>query len=254
MVDLFGWATLLSFGQAWLPICVLSGIICCLRARNQGHTKGVYCSLGLLLGPGALPVVWIATHENLTSPTGLGLNATVSKPVPSAALVAWKKLYLSCQELQLGLLLGVGVGLFLNFTQAMTYFLPQFFFPDHLHTHPSRPMVGEDSIRIAWILVALLSPTLVYLAANRWMRSRLLDRILFLYAYQSAGERWRELVPSNLKRPADSDFEDPNKLHQQFEERIRQCSPRTVMLALILLFVMVMAFFTLGAVAYQDCL
>jgi len=222
VVDASNWELALSFGQAWIPACIVSGLWCTVRASRQGHSRAQYFALGLLLGPGAIPVVRLATREDFKSLTGTGLSRAVPAPEKSQQQHLWGELSRRQRELRLGLVVGVGGGLLLNLSQAMTHFLPEVFATDHRlrYSEASSQVDWEWALRAIWIFLALVGPTLAYLAMESW-------------------------------RPADRDPIDPEVLQRGFETQILDWSPRFIPLLLVLFFVLVLAGCTVGAVVLQ---
>ncbi len=224
MVDGSGWAIALSFGQAWIPACLLSALWCALRANRQGYRKAQYCALGLLLGPGAIPVVWLATRKERLPSMGTGLNRVTPDPQDEVSIRPCDELWRECGELRLGLVLGVAGGFLLNFCQAMTHFLTRLFLVDGHHqavTHSSIDF--EWWFRGLWMVVALTGPSLGYFA--------LLGR-----------------------KSTDTQAGASESDRVRLERQILGWSPRTVPLLLVLFFVLVLVFYVLGALALQNLL
>ncbi len=163
--------TLLSLSQGWLAGCCLASLWCGVRARRQGYSTPLFFSLGLLLGLGAVPVTWVATQEDLKLPgQEIGLNPlVVGTPLRASARFDQGR-----RQLSIGLVLGAGGGLLANASQALTHLLPQFFMETaeeyERGLHPGAEI--ELKIRILWVLMMLVGPTLIYFCLGKGLGMR----------------------------------------------------------------------------------
>lgn len=229
--------TLLSLSQAWFPACTLSAICGGIRASRRGYNPWIYASLGLLLGPGALPVVWLVTRLDLSPQSdGTGFIKTTNPLEVPPELRRWERFDHSWRQFQLGMLPGVVGGCLLNLSQNLTHLLPAIFeeTPEEYERGGHAGALIEMKIRILWVFIAVLSPSLFYWVMNRWLRPAVFDRLWILYAYRAAGPNWRELVPENLRHLPDPPTEDPDPVKRQLEEWILNWSVRMVPILLIL--------------------
>ena len=183
VVDFLPPVTVLSLTQGWLGGCFLAAVWCGLRARRHGHSAPVYASVGLLLGPGAVPLTWLATLEELTEKTdGTGLNPLEMQAEPVYSAVRFDQ---GVRQLRIGLIFGVGGGLVANFTQALTHLLPAIFQQTaEQYEAGLNPWAGvEMKIRILWTLMMLVAPTCCYLpfsklARQQWNRAVVVQKVI----------------------------------------------------------------------------
>lgn len=233
---------MLSQGTTWFPMCIFSAVWCGLRAQRHGHNWWLYASIGLLLGPGSGPVVWLETQADLQSgKSGLGFIETKPHPETSHQLLAWARLDRGWRQLRSGLLFGVAMGFFIQLTQALCNILPSLYqeTPEEYErgVHPEHLI--ELKIRFLWSVAVLVGPVMLYWVSNRWLQPKPVARLWTLYAFQAAGLRWRELVPENLRSLPDPTLENPEPIRKRMEERILHWSPGIVPALLIAFFLVV---------------
>lgn len=233
--------TLLSWAQFWFPACLVSAIWCGWRARRQGYTVWLWGSLGLLLGPGAVPVVWLTTREHPgLAVGGLGFTEPTRRLEASAELQDWARAHRAWIQLKLGMLLGVLWGPIVQAGQALTNLLPFLYqeTPEEYERgiHPEH--IIELKIRVFWVMVVLVGPMLVFWLAQL-LEPKIFGRLWSIYAFRVAGSRWRELTPEGFHNLSDPSEQDPEPLRVHFEQRVANWSPRIVPLLLLLYFVLV---------------
>lgn len=240
--------TLLSLSQFWFPACLVSAFWCGWRSHRQGQGFWLWGSLGLLLGPGAVPVMWSNTRDDEhLSTANIGFTEPIRRLEPTAELREWTRVHRAWIRLKLGVLLGVVWGPLVHAGQALTHFLPLWFqeTPEEYERgiHPEH--IIELKIRVLWVVVMLLGPMLIFWLSQR-LEPRIYGRLWSIYAYRAAATRWRELTPDRYHNLPDPSDQDPEPIRSRFESQVVNWSPRIVPLLLILFFVVV-GFVSAGA-------
>lgn len=159
----------------WWMTCLLSAVLCGLRAACQGYSVACFASLGLVLGLGAVPVTCLATQVSLRpEPAGSGITR-ISREQPNAEQEGWR-------QLRLLVVLGGGGGFLTYLGIVLVSLWPVIFQPTPAEAQAEIDRWGcyaADRVAQIWMLFSLALPLVAY---------ELLERL-------SAGRRFRAPHP-----------------------------------------------------------
>jgi len=227
--------------------------LCAYRARQQGYSASMFASLGLLVGPGAYPLTWLATTENLKEgPSGhTGLSAELGSlpEVDVRQLQEWGRFYSGWRQISILMIFGLCGGLLNGAGQTLCqlapYLIPETAADYNSHSNPA--LASQQLVKAIWVNLMLLGPALAYLVGQKIMRFPSMERLWILYGFQAAGENWRLMVPEQFRHLPDPQADELTQLRplrDAWNHRVLSFQP-----ILILEFILLFLVAAIGALA-----